>query len=201
MMEKGSLVISLDFELTWGAIDSWKPDSYGKTNILQVRDVVKRLVALFEKYEVKATFATVGFVMLRDVDDIKQHTPDLIPTYNNEALCPYGDYLNYVEKQNKHLFFAPELVEQLNKSPNVEVGTHTFGHFYCWEPGQIIEQFDSDIAMAQKVSKELGLKFESIVVIYCSSFISPEISLFPSFFVIESNIPVISVDSFIIIRG
>lgn len=163
MMEKGSLVISLDFELTWGAIDSWKPDGYGKTNILQVREVVNRLAALFEKYDVKATFATVGFVMLHDVEDIKQHTPALIPTYDNEGLRPYGKYLDYVAHQDSHLFFAPELVEMLKKISNVEVGTHTFGHFYCWEPGQTIAQFDADMAMAQKVGDEQGLKLESIV--------------------------------------
>jgi peptidoglycan/xylan/chitin deacetylase (PgdA/CDA1 family) len=163
MMEKGCLVISLDFELTWGAIDTWLPDGYGNSNILQVREVVKRLIALFEKYEVKATFATVGFVMLRDVDDIKQHTPDSTPTYNNEALRPYGKYLDYVEKQDRHLFFAPELVELLKMSSNVEIGTHTFGHFYCWEAGQTIEQFDADIVKAQKVGEKQGIKLESIV--------------------------------------
>lgn len=162
-MEKGSLVISLDLELTWGAIDSWKPEGYGKSNILQVREVVKRLIALFELYNVKATFATVGFVMLHDVDDIKQHTPTLIPTYDNEALRPYGEYLDYVDQQDRHLFFVPELVEQLKASANIEIGTHTFGHFYCWEPGQTIEQFDADMAMVQKVGEEQGLKMESIV--------------------------------------
>lgn len=163
MMEKGSLVISLDFELTWGAIDSWKPDGYGKTNILQVSEVVKRLVALFEKYDVNATFATVGFVMLHDVEDIKRHTPALIPTYVNEDLRPYGKYLDYVEKQDSHLFFAPQIVELLKKTSNVEVATHTFGHFYCWELGQTIEQFEADMAMAQKVGDEQGQKLKSIV--------------------------------------
>lgn len=160
---KGSLVISLDFELTWGAIDSWKPEGYGKTNILQVREVVKQLIALFEQYDVKATFATVGFVMLHDVDDIKRHTPTAIPSYDNEALRPYGKYLDYVAQQDSHLFFAPELAELLKASANIEIGTHTFGHFYCWEPGQTIEQFDADMAMAEKVGEEQGLKMESIV--------------------------------------
>ena len=46
-MDKGSFVISLDFELTWGAIDSWTPDGYGQSHILQVGEVVKKLIALF----------------------------------------------------------------------------------------------------------------------------------------------------------
>lgn len=163
MMNKGSLVISLDFELIWGAIDLWTPEGYGQSHILQVREVVKRLIMLFEKYEVRATFATVGLLMLRDVNDIKQHMPSITPTYSNEALRPYGVYLNYVEKQNPHLFFAPELVELLKRSSNIEIGTHTFSHYYCWEPGQTSEQFDADIAMMEKVAEENGLKFESIV--------------------------------------
>ena len=43
------------------------------------------------------------------------------------------------------------------------MGTHTFSHYYCWEPGQTLEQFDADMAMMGKVAEENGLKFESIV--------------------------------------
>lgn len=45
---KGALVISLDFEMFWGNIESWTKEGYGTSNIKNVPLVVDRLLALFE---------------------------------------------------------------------------------------------------------------------------------------------------------
>ena len=45
----------------------------------------------------------------------------------------------------------------------MEIGTHTYSHYYCWEEGQTTEQFDVDIQKAVEVAKELGIKLNSIV--------------------------------------
>lgn len=161
-MDYGSLVISLDFELLWGGINIWPVEGYGKTNVANVRMVVDRLTALFEKYNVHATFATVGFLMLKDTNEIRLHMPVEIPTYNNKDLNPYGAILDTAE-QNKQLYFASDVVELLKSKPNIEIGTHTFCHYYCWEDGQTKKQFDADIETAKKVAGENGISLESIV--------------------------------------
>ena len=51
----------------------------------------------------------------------------------------------------------------LKNQPNIEIGTHTYSHFYCLEEGQTTEQFDADINLACKVAKENGIKLNSIV--------------------------------------
>ena len=76
MMDKGCLVISLDFELLWGGLDIWTPEDYGKSHVAHVREAIHRMVALFKKYEAHATFATVGFLMLEDTKEIKAKKPD-----------------------------------------------------------------------------------------------------------------------------
>lgn len=162
-MKSGCLIISLDFELLWGTIESWTPEGYGKSHVNQVKDVIPRLIKLFDKYGVKATFATVGFVMLNGVDDIKHHMPKLCPSYKNLRLLPYGDYMQKIRESDSHLYFAPQLIQLLQKSNNIEIGSHTFSHFYCWEEGLSIEQFDADMEMAQLVAKSKGIQLKSIV--------------------------------------
>lgn len=161
-MKHGTLVISLDFELLWGGLDVWTPEGYGQSHIKQVPEVIKRLVSLFDKYNVKATFATVGLLMLDNADGINHHLPTYIPTYKHISLRPYN-YVERIKTKDKNLYFAPESVELLKSSPNIEVGTHTYCHYYCWEEGQTIDQFSADMAMAQQVAKENGIQLESIV--------------------------------------
>lgn len=163
MKEIGCFVISLDFELLWGAINTWFPDGYGQSHVKNVREVIRRLVTLFEKYEVKATFATVGFVMLEDKKELMNYIPKWKPSYRDKSLIPYGQFIDEMKKENEYLYFAPELVNMLQKYDNIEIGTHTFGHYYCWEDGQTLEQFEADIIMACKVAEKKGLQLESIV--------------------------------------
>jgi hypothetical protein len=55
-------LISLDFELMWGVRDHRSIATYGK-NILGVREAIPAMLAMFTKYRVKATWATVGMLL------------------------------------------------------------------------------------------------------------------------------------------
>lgn len=46
-MDKGTLLISLDFELFWGVLDCHTYDSYGK-NVLGGRNAIPKLLELFK---------------------------------------------------------------------------------------------------------------------------------------------------------
>lgn len=163
-IKKGSFVISLDFEMMWGGIDIWTPNDYGKSHVEQVREVIKRLIDLFNKYQIHATFATVGLIMNHDKIDANDNTPSLVPSYNDKKKTPYqNQYIDHIKELNEHLYFAPDLIEFLKKQPGIEIGTHTYSHYYCWEEGQTTDQFDADINMACKVAKENGIKINSIV--------------------------------------
>ena len=69
MINKGKLVISLDFELLWGMRDKRTIDSYGK-NILGGRDAVSKMLDIFTEFNVVATFATVGFLFAKDKEEL-----------------------------------------------------------------------------------------------------------------------------------
>lgn len=162
--KNGSFIISLDFEMMWGGIDFWTTNDYGKSHVEQVRVVIKRLIDLFKKYHVHATFATVGLMMNHGKKEAIDNIPPSVPSYSDKKKSPYhNQYINQINNKDEHLYFAPDLIEFLKDKPGIEIGTHTYSHYYCWEEGQTIEQFDADIKIAYKVAKENGIQLKSIV--------------------------------------
>lgn len=162
-LKPGIFVISLDYELMWGLIDLESANQYKESNVRNVPGVVESMVALFEKYDVKATFATVGMLMCDNKDELLRFAPALKPQYSNANLSPYGNYLSKLGVKDKEVHFAPESIRLLKSSYSIEIGSHTFCHYYCWEDGQTIEQFEEDIKAAVAVAKVKGIDIKSII--------------------------------------
>jgi hypothetical protein len=67
-MMTGRFVISLDFELLWGVRDHADRDSYGK-NVLGARNAVPKMLEIFAKNGISATWATVGFLFCESKEE------------------------------------------------------------------------------------------------------------------------------------
>lgn len=161
---KGTLVISLDYELMWGMIDCATKDGYGQTNVKQVSEVINRMIALFEKYDVHATFATVGMIMYPNAKELLADIPQVHPSYQQSVMSPYEhDYILQIKPEEECLFFQPEVVKEICKHKGMEMGTHTYCHYYCWAEGQTTEQFDADIKKAVEVATRNGVDLKSII--------------------------------------
>lgn len=159
----GYLVISFDYELMWGDIHQWKFNGY-KSNVENVCFILPRLIELLEKYNVSATFTTVGLIMRNGKEDVLSDLPEILPTYENKELSPYeNEYINNISNDESYCYFAPKMIELLNSSKNIEVGTQTYSHYYCWAKGQKKEQFDADLRKAVDVAETHGIKLKSIV--------------------------------------
>ena len=78
MNKNGSFTISLDMELYWGMRDAQKLDSY-KENISNVHSAIPLILALFEKYQIHATWAVVGFLFFKNKEELLQHLPARLP--------------------------------------------------------------------------------------------------------------------------
>lgn len=160
---KGQFVISLDFEKFWGVFDSLCEDNY-KENLLNVDMVIDKLLILANQYNIKLTFATVGFLFNKNKSELIQNIPKNLPTYTDTSHNPYSliDALSEDDITQK-LHYAYEALEKIKKSSLHEIATHTYSHYYCLEDGQTLKQFDSDIKMAKKVALNLGVSIKSIV--------------------------------------
>lgn len=164
MTHGGCLVISLDFEMMWGNLERWTIDGYGKTNVSNVRLVIDRMLSLFDKYQVHVTFATVGLLMHDNKTEAVEFQPSIKPTYSNKRLSPYtSNYLESIKDCDERLYFAPEVVRALQNTEGIEIATHTYSHYFCWEVGQIKEQFEADIKKAVEVAEKKGISLKSIV--------------------------------------
>lgn len=173
MHNHGSLVISLDFELMWGCHDWASVDNYGATNIANVRTVIDRMLSLFNKYGVHATFATVGLILCKNATDVEKYAPTVKPLYVVPNHSPYkGSYIKDIKEKDAILYFAPDVIERLQKTKGIEIGTHTFSHYYCWEKGQTPDQFRADLSSMIAIAKDRGIKLNSIV--FPKNQVSPE---------------------------
>lgn len=163
-MNHGKFVLSLDFELMWGVIESRTRDGYGE-NILGVHRVIPRLLDLFNRYQVKGTFSTVGFLFFDNKTSLLAHAPAEIPAYSYKKLLPYGAYMESVGEtaEEDPYHFAPKLLKQIIDQPQHETGTHTFSHYFCIEEGQTPEQFRQDIRAALKAGRLHGVELQSLV--------------------------------------
>lgn len=163
-MNNGAFIISLDYELMWGCLEWSTPDSYGKTHVAQVPEVIEKMLSLLEKYEVKATFAIVGMIMLANKREAIDCLPKSLPSYVNQKCSPYtSDYIKMISAQDELLYFSPQTVELLKNNSFVEIGTHTYCHYYCDEQGQTIEQFEADLKKAIEVAHKNDCSIKSIV--------------------------------------
>lgn len=155
-----SFVISLDFELFWGVADSRTVAGY-RNNVEGEWDAVPQMLALFRQYGVRATWATVGMLMCRDHAQWREIRPSVLPGYLRQKCSSYS--LDAVAHEYPRLFFARPLVEQILATPGQELATHTYSHFYCGEEGATPEQFAADLACAQTMAFDMGVRCRSLV--------------------------------------
>lgn len=163
--KNGRFVISLDFELMWGMRDVTSIEKYGE-NIKGVHQALPELLQYFKRFGIRATFATVGFVFFKTKKELLTQIPELIPQYNNLNLSPYGDYINSKvgnDALEDPYHFAPDLIELIKNTPNQEIASHTFSHFYCLEKGQSCQEFESDLKSFIEVAQSRNLEIHSII--------------------------------------
>ena len=162
-MKKGNFVISLDFEIYWGVRDVLRLDQY-RDHLLGVRKVIPGLLQLFVKYDISATFATVGLLFFNDKEELMQGLPERKPKYTYPHISPYEGHFYLVGKNEAEdpFHFAPSLIKMIQEAGQ-EIGCQTFSHYYCLENGQTIEDFRDDIRAAKQIAEKRGIELKSFV--------------------------------------
>jgi peptidoglycan/xylan/chitin deacetylase (PgdA/CDA1 family) len=158
----GAFVMSFDFELHWGVRDHMPPDGSYRQNLLGSRVVIPRLLKLFERYDVAATWAVVGFLFASSRKELDRFRPTILPEYSDAVLSPYTEPMGRSEQEDP-LHYAASLIDQICQTAGQEVATHTFSHYYCLEPGQTLQAFRADLQSAVAIAAEHGIELGSIV--------------------------------------
>ena len=160
---ESAFIISLDFELNWGVFE--KETAFNKPYYFHnTKKVIPRLLSLFEENDIHVTWATVGMLFLQNKEQWVEKKPNELPQYQNKRVSSYEWFSsNFNNAELEQLLFAPELVSQIINAKNQELGTHTYSHYYCLEPGQTPADFSRDLAVAAELASELGVKLKSLV--------------------------------------
>jgi len=160
----GTLIVSLDFELFWGMLDQCALEDY-QANVLGGRTAIPRLLGLFQKYEIHATWATVGFLFAENYRELKRYFPEEMPAYTKKSLSPY-DWFSQIgeDEQSAPCFYGSSLIRLVSQTPGQEIGSHTFSHYYCREEGQTAEQFAADMRAAKQIAADHGYDLTSVIL-------------------------------------
>lgn len=159
--DTGLFLISLDFELYWGVRDKRSLESYGQ-NLRNTRKAVQALLSLFQEFEIRATWATVGLLFHQDREAALTSIPSTRPEYLDQNLCPF-QYLQSSRELEREVHFALELINKIADTPGQEIATHTYSHFYCLEKEVTSGSFRADLEMAIQVASRQGLSTKSLV--------------------------------------
>lgn len=160
--QTGIFCISLDFELYWGIQDKKTIAQYGK-NVLGAWEVVPRLLQVFKKYNIHATWAVVGAMLAQNREDLLKLSPQIKPAYKDENLAPYTVLYTKLNEIEDQYLFGSTLVEQVKNTPNQELGTHSFSHYYCLEDGQNKESFLADLQAGLDMGKRAGFTAKAYI--------------------------------------
>ena len=167
MADKGTFVISLDFELYWGMIDKVTLEKYG-ANILGVREAIPRILDLFEKYQLHATWATVGMLMYESQSALQNGLPaeGNRPVYASDDISTYAHIANGSVGTNEAddpYHFAPSLVRDIQMRIGQEIGSHTFSHYYCLDAVESVETFRADMNAQERAFRNFDATPQSLV--------------------------------------
>lgn len=160
----GRFVISLDAELAWGSVH--RGGAAGRDELFRkTREVVPRLLDLFERHDTQATWAVVGHLLMESCERHHgtKHPEVLRPTYDWFS----GDWFEQdpcTDVATDPFWYAPDLIEQvLACQVPQEIGCHGFSHMIAGDPGCSPEAFDSELAAASNAAAPWGVHLDSFV--------------------------------------
>ncbi len=156
--EVGAFVFSLDTELAWGSVHHGGYANH-EGEFERTRFVIDSLLNLFERYEIRGTWAVVGKLMLGK-DESEPSMPD--GSSLNGASTEAG--YNWRAEEDDHFWHAPDIIERIRSCPvPQEIGSHNYTHMIMGTPGADAASFDHELKACKAVADERDIELKSFV--------------------------------------
>ncbi|EGF25108.1 polysaccharide deacetylase [Rhodopirellula baltica WH47] len=141
----GTFVFSLDFELAWGT--RGRPSAIAvQPDLDGTRVAIDGLLQLLAKYEISATWASVGGMFLGG-----ETRHRWIATEEFKDI-PEGDF------KSQPRWYAEDILEQIVRTtPAQEIGLHTLTHMFVQDTMASRDQFDWELSCQIEQLAEMGL--------------------------------------------
>lgn len=162
-MNNGVFVISLDYEMMWGAIFNEKVKSGYLYRTKYIEESVNELLLLLKRYHIHATWASVGLIACTGKDEA------LIMADHN-VKDPYSDlrlsdFIKSIDDNDYYRYFSPDSLLKISDTEGQEIATHTFSHFYLKEHKNALEVIESEIQKSKNVLEQLtGLTVKTLIM-------------------------------------
>ncbi len=125
--------------------------------------IVSNILSLFEKYEIHATWATVGLLAHKNRAELFDLPMQFKIPYANENYSPFPLDDKKYDLLDQSALFGCHKIKTILNTPYQELGSHTYSHFYCCEEGISAEDFNEDCLEMEKIGKRFEHSFKSIV--------------------------------------
>ncbi|HHU79629.1 MAG TPA: glycosyltransferase [Clostridiales bacterium] len=161
---RGSFVLSLDTELAWGSFDLGISDLERK-HLHNTRSCIRRLLGLLEKYQISATFAFVGHLMLDECSSEQgmKHKGLVRPNYS----WYQKDWFSEDPAANireEPIWYGRDILCSIRSAqPKHEIACHSFSHIILGDPGCSAQCAEADISECVKTAEDLGVCLSSFV--------------------------------------
>jgi hypothetical protein len=161
----GTFVLSIDTELMWGSFAHMSTREF-EAQYGDIRNIIRRLVDLLDRYRAAATWALVGHLMLAACErgsDGRAHQHLTRPTYE---WYPHDWYWldPCTDLMTDPLWYGPDLLD-LIRSAHIrhEIASHSFGHLVFGDPGCSAAAAQDDLSAWLDTANEHGIAAESFV--------------------------------------
>jgi len=163
MNSTGVFTISIDTELAWG--ESHRPIRPGVLEALgREREVIRRLLGLFSKYDIRATWAVVGHLFLTTSctwENGVAHSEISRPITRKSTR---DWFFQHPRDEMDPLWYGEDIVKLIRGTqPAQEIGSHSFCHLPFDEVTTCTEAIRTDIQMAKRLHEGSGIQFQTFV--------------------------------------
>lgn len=172
LFDKGVVVFSADFEMAWAFRFSKKRSKNAESMGMLERENFPRLIALFDRFNIPVTWATVGHLFLNacrhDKNDTA-HTNMPRPSFfeNKNWKFSTGDWYKHdpcSDFNDAPAWYAPDLINLIiNSKTKHEIGCHTFSHIDCTYQHCDQKLLNAEIEICKKLAKNVGVDLKSFV--------------------------------------
>jgi len=151
--ERGIFCLSFDFELAWGSFYNSSIEPLKRKARLTRERVFPQLLELLTRYQISATWATVGHLLLKSCDGNHGQPHPSPPSF--------PDWYCYDPKENEETspeWYGHSLVQQLlSLYPEQDIGLHGFSHCVFNDPSCTTAVAKKEMQNALQAAQDLGL--------------------------------------------
>ena len=163
--EKGTLVISIDFESELGYADEKLSESQKKL-VVNESEISKKILELFEKYDTPATWAIVGHLLEDDCGtrDGRVHADFPEHIYNDSEVDWFENHPSAEDITNPLWFDSAGIIDRVkNSSVAHEIGSHSYAHILYGAPNIKKKAIEADISGLKRIHQKHNLEMFSFI--------------------------------------